>query len=372
MVAIVRALQDWEHSARLLVLDEPTATLPAAEVDRLFAVVRRVASNGLGVLFVSHRLDEVFDIASRVTVFRDGKSVRTSRGAAHSPDARTHDARPVDRRVAHRSGRVGRCSRRWSRQARRTRPAFVVRSRSTRVRSSALAGLLGRGRDEVAPLISGAIARSGARKLGGQAIKPDDPRAALRPESRRSCRPRRETARSQLHRAGEHRPAEATDPRQAQACSTAAERKESTHWIERARRASGRSGDSCSSTSAVATSRRSCSAKCLRLSPKVLLLDEPTQGVDVGAKVALYSIVAARAEEGLGSARLVRRLRGAGPPLPPGAGSRTRHRVVRELSGADLTAEAIDLAVLEEDRTTRRRCVLPRDRSVTRRPQRHC
>jgi ribose transport system ATP-binding protein len=89
--------------------------------------------------------------------------------------------------------------------------------------------------------------------------------------------------------------------------------------------------------------------KCLRLEPKVLLLDEPTQGVDVGAKVALYSIVADRAADGLGVlvssgdseelARLCHRVL-----------ILARGRVVRELTGADLTAEQIDLAVLEEDR----------------------
>ena len=75
-IAIVRALQDWDdEQAGLLVLDEPTASLNRREVDALFREVRRVAGLGAGVLFVSHMLDEVLDLADRVTVLRDGKTM---------------------------------------------------------------------------------------------------------------------------------------------------------------------------------------------------------------------------------------------------------------------------------------------------------
>ena len=76
-VAIVRALQDWERSARLLVLDEATASLPVPEVARLFDVLRQVVAKGIGVVYVSHRLDEIIEIADRVTILRDGRNVAT-------------------------------------------------------------------------------------------------------------------------------------------------------------------------------------------------------------------------------------------------------------------------------------------------------
>ena len=76
-VAIVRALQDWERSARLLVLDEATASLPVTEVARLFDVLRQVVAKGIGVVYVSHRLDEIIEIADRVTILRDGRNVAT-------------------------------------------------------------------------------------------------------------------------------------------------------------------------------------------------------------------------------------------------------------------------------------------------------
>ena len=75
-VAIARALRDAER-ARVLVVDEPTAMLPREEVNALFGAIRRVSRSGVGVIYVSHRLDEVFAIATRLTVLRDGRRVET-------------------------------------------------------------------------------------------------------------------------------------------------------------------------------------------------------------------------------------------------------------------------------------------------------
>ena len=76
-VAIARALVGWEQGANLLVLDEPTATLPGDDVHRLFEVVHRLKERGVSIIYVSHHLDEVFELADRVTVLRDGKLVAT-------------------------------------------------------------------------------------------------------------------------------------------------------------------------------------------------------------------------------------------------------------------------------------------------------
>ena len=83
IVAIARAIA---VKCDLLVLDEPTAALPEADVARLLGVLRRLRAEGLGIVYVSHRLDEVFRIADRVTVLRDGRNVTTEL-------RRRHDAR---------------------------------------------------------------------------------------------------------------------------------------------------------------------------------------------------------------------------------------------------------------------------------------
>ena len=87
VVAIAAALQGWHGGEGLLVLDEPTAVLPHDEVERLFAMVREVQRAGTSVLYVSHRLDEIFELADRVTVLRAGRVVTTE--AVHDVDPRS-------------------------------------------------------------------------------------------------------------------------------------------------------------------------------------------------------------------------------------------------------------------------------------------
>lgn len=86
-VAVARALRNWESGATLLVLDEPTASLPGADVERLFEAIRRLKARGVSILYVSHHLDEVFQIADVVTVLRDGRNV-----ASVAIDAVNHDS----------------------------------------------------------------------------------------------------------------------------------------------------------------------------------------------------------------------------------------------------------------------------------------
>ena len=78
-VALTRALFDWEDNAHLLVLDEPTASLPGADVERLFSAIQLLRERGVAILYVSHHLDEVFEIADDVSVLRDGKGSRRCR-----------------------------------------------------------------------------------------------------------------------------------------------------------------------------------------------------------------------------------------------------------------------------------------------------
>ncbi len=87
--------------ARVLIMDEPTAALSGVEVERLFAVARRLRDEGRALVFISHRFDEVFELCDTVTVMRDGEYVDTLRGRGHRhrpagrPDGRPRGRRPV-------------------------------------------------------------------------------------------------------------------------------------------------------------------------------------------------------------------------------------------------------------------------------------
>ncbi|MDT4919467.1 MAG: ribose transport system ATP-binding protein [Pseudonocardiales bacterium] len=350
MIAIIRALQDWEDSARLIVLDEPTATLPRGEVDRLFALMRRVASHGIGVLFVSHRLDEVFEVASRVTVFRDGRTVadRAVAELDHEELIRTMLGRSIES---------------FETTAEVTDPVSALdlegvagldlHEISLNLGAGeivGLAGLLGSGRDEVVPLISGARKRSaGHVGIAGRTVPNGDPRSALRAGIATVHVDRARNGAITSFSVGEN----VVLPNLRSLWSAgflraSRRRRDAMRWINELDVRPARPEATFLNLSG-GNQQKVVLGKCLRLEPKVLLLDEPTQGVDIGAKVALYTIVAARAADGLGVlvssgdseelARLCHRVL-----------ILARGRVVRELTGAELTAEQIDLAVLEEDR----------------------
>ena len=300
MVAIVRALQDWDESVRLLVLDEPTATLPAGDVRRLFEVVRRVTAAGIGVLFVSHRLDEVFEIADRVTVLRDGRTVLTQ-------DIGSLDR---DRLISAMIG--GEVDEWFSEPPPPTNEPILqveglggrdLRSLSLRLLRGEIvgfAGLIGSGRDEIAPLLFGALPRTaGSVAIDGRRLDrltPGDAMAAgvaLVPADRgKDGAVTTFTVRENL-----------TLPRlrplfRRGLLQRRAERTEYAKWADTLDIRPRRSDADFFQLSG-GNQQKVVLAKCLRLEPSVLILDEPTQGVDVGAKSAIYRILTDSARTGL-------------------------------------------------------------------------
>ena len=180
IVAIARALDAWDYPQGLLILDEPTAALHSDEVERLFTAVRRVASGGAGVVFVSHRLDEVMDLADRVVVLRDGRVV------ADTPVTQLNHNELV--RLI-----VGSALEEASPRERRDPGEVALSIRGLgggRVQGLDLdlragevvgvSGIIGSGREHVAGLLAGALPRSdGDVAVAGAALEPGDPQAAI-------------------------------------------------------------------------------------------------------------------------------------------------------------------------------------------------
>ena len=179
-VAIARALWEWEGSARVLILDEPTATLPKAEVEILFESIRRVRERGVGVLYVSHRLDEVFAIADRVTVLRDGQRASTERT----------EKLDEEKLIAL---MLGSAVTRAMSAGSRSRGAPVLRARDLfgtvldgidfdicAGEVVGFAGLTGSGREELLPMLFGARPRGGTVHVGDRVVPAGSPQAAIR------------------------------------------------------------------------------------------------------------------------------------------------------------------------------------------------
>ncbi|MDX7953025.1 sugar ABC transporter ATP-binding protein [Lichenihabitans sp. Uapishka_5] len=176
LVAIARALA---VECDFLVLDEPTASLPADEVERLFDAMRKLKAGGVGMIYVSHRLDEVFRIADRVVVMRDGGLVGDQPVAAATPDGLVQliigrSELELFQKPQTTAGRT-----RVTVETLRTPGAGPVSFAVREGELLGLVGLRGAGQEEVGRALFGALPHTGAIRLDGEAPDLSSPRAAL-------------------------------------------------------------------------------------------------------------------------------------------------------------------------------------------------
>ena len=286
---------------RVLIMDEPTAALSAHEVTQLFRQVRHLTASGVAVLFISHRLDEVFEIADRVTVLRDGRRI-SSRPRARSPPSgrsRRWSAGRCRSSCTNRTspGRLGH-SRLRDREDRRLRGREL---RGPQGEVLGLAGLVGAGRTDVALALFGiAPAESGSVELGGRPVVIRSPREALGhgiaylSEDRRRLGlslPQSLTANITL----------ATLDRyltRLRLVDSSAERAVADRFR---RRLSIRTPSLETPVERLSggNQQKTMLAKWLNAEPTVLILDEPTRGIDVGAKAEVHAIVDELARSGM-------------------------------------------------------------------------
>jgi ABC-type sugar transport system ATPase subunit len=304
LVVIVRALIAEE---RLIAMDEPTASLAEEECERLYGIVRRLAADGITVMYVSHKLDEVRSLCNRVTVFRNGETVATVRPAEISRDDLV--TLIVGRELTHVS--VGK-----ERPAEIAKPLLRVdgMTRMPAVRDVSLslapgeilglAGLVGAGRSELARLIVGADKReSGRIFLDGRELRIHSPHDAMRnliaylPEERRS--------QGLLL-------TKSVDFNISLASLSALRTVPGLPIIQRSRsRAVSRdlverlsirtpSLDTLVGSLSGGNQQKVLVARLVAARCRVLILDEATRGVDVGAREEMYAVMAALAQRGLG------------------------------------------------------------------------
>lgn len=299
-VEILRALA---RDARLIVMDEPTAALASAEVERLFEIVRRLRERGTTVVYVSHRLEEVLALADRVTVMRDGAEVETTLASEEDPSSLVEKmlGRPMD--VVFPRKRSSQASARVALEVRGlTRPG-AFQDVSLHVGTGeivALAGLVGSGRSEVARAVFGVDQHvQGEIALFGEPARIRSSRAAIElgiamlPESRK-------TQGLLMGRALQENIALA---------SLASRWRTGVISSAKERRATGEIATKLDIRPLrLATTVRMLSggnqqkalfAKWLLAAPRILIADEPTRGVDVGAKHAIYELLTSLAEDGM-------------------------------------------------------------------------
>jgi len=288
--------------AKVVVMDEPTASLTEREVDRLFAVVRRLRESGAGVLYISHRLEEIRRIADRITVIRDGETVAASlapdtdtgqivrlmvgRTLADMPARGRHDVHEVVLDVRNLSSR-----------------AAGVADVSVTVRRGeilGIAGLVGSGRTELAETLFGLrAADDGEVWLEGKRVAFQSPSDAIRarvayvPEDRRrhgvliDMTVAENTSLACLDRVS-----------QAGFIRPRAEIRLAETFIERF---AIKTSSALSSVGMLSggNQQKVALSRWLATDPVLLILDEPTQGVDVGSKAEIHTLIRQLADDGL-------------------------------------------------------------------------
>ncbi|GMA85741.1 hypothetical protein GCM10025868_09910 [Angustibacter aerolatus] len=350
LVSIGRALV---HRARLVAMDEPSASLSAQECRRLFGVVRRLAAGGVSVLYVSHRLDEVVDLCQTVTVFRDGRVVERLEGAAITRPALVRGIVGGEHvpAAAEASGRAPAADVEPALRVRGLQRAPLVRGVDLDVLPGevvGLTGLVGSGRTEVARMVFGADQPdAGAMWIDGRRHAPRDVVAGIRagvalvPEERRSQAlflQRSIDFNVNLPTMASTRtgPLRLLSPRR---------RRDRAEGMVRQARIKTRSTQEPVQHLSGGNQQKVVMAKWLVGSCRVLLLDEPSRGVDVSARTEIYRVI--REQAAAGTAVLVisseydepgrlrprrRAARGPRHRRHPGGGAhrvRRPHRVVR-------------------------------------------
>ena len=298
IVEIAKALS---FEARVLIMDEPTAALSGPEVERLFTVVKALREEGAAILFISHRLEEVFAICDTVTVMRDGAVVHDAKIAAMTPDemVRRMVGRELSALFPKQETEIGAAVL----QVHRLTREGVFFDISFDVRAGeivALAGLVGAGRSEVARAIFGIDKPdAGHVELDGRRIPAGKPLAAMEagigfvPEDRRQqglvmdlsiARNATMTRMGTLARLGLIR--------------SAAENRLAREWATRLQLKFHRLEDPAGFLSG-GNQQKVVLAKWLATEPTLLIVDEPTRGIDVGTKAEVHRLMSELAGRGV-------------------------------------------------------------------------
>lgn len=298
IVAIARALVG---EARLVFMDEPTASLTQSEADYLIEIVRNLSASGVAVVFVSHRLAEVLEISHRITVLRDGALVgvypvegmtqsrvtelMTGRNFDNAVIAKDHDEAPVVLSV-----------RNLSRAGEFENVSFDLRRGET----LGITGLLGAGRTELALTLFGMYRpHSGEVLLEGEKVEFHSNRDAIRKGVAYLSEDRLSLGLNQPQSIADNLVMASID-RILSAGLISPKRKTNvvSRWISALGVKIGTPDDPIRTLSG-GNQQRVAIAKWLAIGPKILILDAPTVGVDVGARAGIFEIVRKLAAEGL-------------------------------------------------------------------------
>lgn len=346
-VEIAKALS---INARILIMDEPTAALTEADVERLFGIVRLLRERGVGIIYISHRLQEVFDLADRVTILRDGQYIDTQPVSATTESQLINKmvGRTIDQLFPKMPAKIGAPVlqiRNLSRAPQTHNVSFEIRAGEI----VGLAGLVGSGRSELAQVIFGMTpAESGEILVNGQKVKIRHPADAINlgiayvPEDRGT--------QGLVRQMGVRENASMAVLESISRGTFISRRQEKSM----AQQAIQQLGIRAYSTEQVVgklsggNQQKVVVSKWLASKPKLLIMDEPTRGVDVGAKSEIHRLMSQLVtEQGLAILMISSEL-----PEILGMSDRVlvmrQGRIIAEFDRAEATQETVGTAMMTE------------------------
>ncbi len=339
LVEIARALSE---DAQILVLDEPTAALSQSESERLFRLLREMREKGMGLVYISHRMEEIWELSDRLTVLRDGRYVGTRRMSETS--SREIVSMMVGREITDLYQRSERTPGEVRLDVRELTDGKGVGPVSFQVRGGevvSLVGLIGAGRTEAVRLIYGADRpASGRIELDGRPLRVRDPRRSIRDGVALLPESRKDQALFLEMSVSSNIDVSTLSRRSRLGVTLPGKLRQAVRPVWDALRIKASSPEIEVKSLSGGNQQKAVLARMLLQEPRLLILDEPTRGVDIGAKSEIYRIISEIAANG--AAVLI-----VSSDLPEALGISDRllvmreGRIVAELEAATATEEKV-------------------------------
>ena len=301
MVEIAKAVS---YNAKVIVFDEPTSSLTEAEVEHLFRIINMLRQRGCGIIYISHKMDEILRISDEVTIMRDGQWVATR----HAKDLTMGEiiklmvGRELTNRFPPKDNVPGdvilEVENLSGKYTRLKEASFQLRKGEV----LGIAGLDGSGRTEVLENLFGAMTKdSGTIRLHGKEIKNKSPREAIKNGFALLTEERRATGIFGIRDIKENTVISSLNNYlRGGICLSEKDMKKDTDWSIQAMHIKTPSQSTQIRSLSGGNQQKVIIGRWLLTKPEILLLDEPTRGIDVGAKYEIYQLILDLAKEGKG------------------------------------------------------------------------
>ena len=297
MVEIVKA---FSRDSRIVIMDEPTTALTSEEIEKLFGLIRKLIAKGLSIVYISHRMDEIFDIADRATILRDGCRIDTVEVANtnHDEVIALMVGRPLNNLFPKLPSALGPPIMRAEGLTRRgafTDISFTVR----RGEIVGIAGLIGSGRSELAGAIYGIGALdSGKIVVENRQVRIGHPSDAIRYGISQTVEERKTQGLFLNHSVRANLNVSALSSVSFLGLVSARRERERTASLIECLSINTPSPEQLVKFLSGGNQQRVVIGKCLATKPKLIIMNEPTKGIDVGAKAEVYGIVGGLVQDG--------------------------------------------------------------------------